>query len=36
MTSKALIEAISSYENYIKIKGIDEDVVRHLVLNLED
>ena len=32
MTSKELIEAISSYENYIKIKGIDEDVVNAYLL----
>ena len=32
MTSKELIEAISSYENYIKIKGIDEDVVNAYVM----
>lgn len=32
MTSKELIEAISSYENYIKIKGIDADVVNAYLL----
>ena len=32
MTSKELIEAVSSYENYIKIKGIDEDVVNAYLL----
>lgn len=32
MTSKELIEAISSYENYIKIKGIGEDVVNAYLL----